>query len=160
MDRFGNRAAEVRDLGVEQARVGRSFFVIVGLVAAIGTAAVYWVGGYLVISTDTFSVGDIVAFALYLPRLYGPLAALANARVQLATSLVSFERVFEVLDLPIEIKDTPGAKPLADIHGEVQFDKVSFSYTAAESSDDAVLTSRDEEDTGPIQQITTRQWAL
>lgn len=160
MDQFNDRAAEVRDLGVEQARIGRSFFVIVGLVAAIGTAAVYWVGGYLVITTDTFSVGDIVAFALYLPRLYGPLAALANARVQLATSLVSFERVFEVLDLPIEIQDSPDAKNIANIHGEVQFDKVSFSYTPNDADDEVILTSRDEADTGPIQTITTRRWAL
>lgn len=155
--RFAERAKTVRDLGIQQARVGRVFFVIVGLVAAIGTAAVYWVGGYLAIQ-GSFLIGDIVAFALYLPRLYGPLAALASARVDLATSLVSFERVFEVLDLPLEVSDAPGARPLPLVRGEVEFDHVSFSYLG--EGEAVTLTSKDGESAGLVRPITDRRWAL
>ncbi|RME45191.1 MAG: ABC transporter ATP-binding protein [Chloroflexi bacterium] len=159
MSRFRGRAREVRDLGVRQALVGRGFFVIIGLVGAVGTAAVYWLGGYLVITTDTFQIGDVVAFALYLPRLYGPLAALANARVQLATSLVSFERVFEVIDLPVEIRDLPGAVTLPAVKGRVEFEHVYFSYTQ-EDRDAAILTSHDGNGSAPVQRISDRRWAL
>jgi len=156
--RFGGHAARVRDYGVRQALIGRSFFVIIGLVAAIGTAAVYWVGGYLTMTTATFQIGDIVAFALYLPRLYGPLSALVNARVSLATSLVSFERVFEVLDLPHEISDAAGARPLPEVRGRVDFDGVYFSYLA--EGEAVTLSSKDDDSPGLIQPITTRRWAL
>ncbi len=155
--RFAERAKTVRDLGIQQARVGRVFFVIVGLVAAVGTAAVYWVGGYLAIQ-GSFLIGDIVAFALYLPRLYGPLAALASARVDLATSLVSFERVFEVLDLPLEVSDAPGARPLPLVRGEVEFDHVSFSYLG--EGEAVTLSSKDGESAGAVRPITDRRWAL
>ncbi|MCO6449948.1 MAG: ABC transporter ATP-binding protein [Caldilineales bacterium] len=158
-ERFSGRAAEVRDLGVRSATIGRSFFVIVGLVAAIGTATVYWLGGYLTI-VGQFQVGDIVAFALYLPRLYGPLAALANARVELATSMVSFERVFEVLDLPHEIADAPDAVELKAVRGVVTFDNVSFSYAQTDDALAPVLTSKHGDDAGPIRPITSRRWAL
>lgn len=156
--KFANRAAEVRDLGIQSARIGRVFFVVVGLVAAIGTAAVYWVGGYLAIQ-GTFQIGDIVAFALYLPRLYGSLAALASARVDLATSLVSFERVFEVLDLPLEVSDALDATPLPPVRGEVTFDHVFFSYLG--EGEMVSLTSKDGESaTNIIRPITDRRWAL
>ncbi|NOZ50458.1 MAG: ABC transporter ATP-binding protein [Chloroflexi bacterium] len=155
--RFSRQAAAVRELGVRSALVGRGFFVVIGLVSAVGTAAVYWVGGYLTIHTPTFQVGDIVAFALYLPRLYGPLSALANTRVQLATSLVSFERVFEMIDLPLEITDAPDGLVLAEVEGKVQFEHVSFAYpdrgpATAEGDEEAIE--------GPIRPITDRQWAL
>lgn len=156
--RFSGHAARVRDYGVRQALIGRSFFVIIGLVAAIGTAAVYWVGGYLTMTTATFQIGDIVAFALYLPRLYGPLSALVNARVSLATSLVSFERVFEVLDLPLEISDAPGASTLPEVRGQVELDGVYFSYLA--EGEAVTLSSKDGDTPGAIQPITTRRWAL
>ena len=84
--------------------IGRWFFLGIGLASAIGTAMVFWVGGYLAIR-NSFSTGTLVAFAAYLGQLYGPLSALVNARVEFATSLVSFERVFEVLDLPIEVRE-------------------------------------------------------
>lgn len=159
--RFSRQAAAVRELGVRSALVGRGFFVVIGLVSAVGTAAVYWVGGYLTIHTSTFQVGDIVAFALYLPRLYGPLSALANTRVQLATSLVSFERVFEMIDLPLEITDAPDRLVLAEVDGEVQFEHVSFTYpdrspATAEGDEEAI----EEAVEGPIRPITDRQWAL
>ena len=129
--RFRERAAAVRDVGVRQAVIGRWFFMGLGLASSVGTAVVFWSGGMLVLQGE-FSVGTIVAFGAYLTQLYGPLAALTNARVELATSLVSFERVFEVLDLPQEIADLPGAVPLGDVAGHVQFVGVSFSYGEGE----------------------------
>ncbi len=158
--KFSERAGKVRDLGVRSALVGRGFFVVVGLVAAMGTAVVYWLGGYLAITTTTFQVGDIVAFAMYLPRLYGPLAALASARVDLATSLVSFERVFEVLDLPLEVADAPDARPLPPVAGEVAFESVSFSYLDEVAGETPILTPREGDASGPIRPITSRRWAV
>ncbi|MEE8120468.1 MAG: ABC transporter ATP-binding protein, partial [Anaerolineales bacterium] len=102
VERFTERAAEVRDTGIRQAVIGRWFFLTLSLVGAVGTALVFWAGGILVLR-DVFTIGTIVAFSAYLRDLYGPLMAMTNARVEFATSLVSFERVFEVLDLPIEI---------------------------------------------------------
>ncbi len=89
----------MRDLGVRRAVMGSIFFVIIGLVSAVGTALVYGIGGYLVIQR-AFTIGTIVAFGAYLSNLYGALQGLANAPVDFATSMVSFERVFEVIDLP------------------------------------------------------------
>ena len=100
--RFRERAANVRDIGIRRAVVGSSFFVIFGLVTAVGTALVYGLGGYFVI-TDVFTIGTIVAFGSYLGQLYGTLQGLAGAPVEFSTSMVSFERVFEVLDLPHDI---------------------------------------------------------
>jgi ATP-binding cassette subfamily B protein len=125
--RFKERAGEVRNLGVRQAVMGAMFFVIIGLVSAVGSALVFGYGGYLVIS-GAFTVGTIVAFGAYLGTLYGALQGLANAPVNFATSLVSFERVFEVIDLPREIDEKPGAYPLRDARGALKFDDVSFRY--------------------------------
>lgn len=125
--RFAERAAKVRDVGVRQALIGRWFFLGLSLVSAVGTAVVFWIGGHLVLS-GAFSVGTIVAFGAYLTQLYGPLTALTNARVEFATSMVSFERVFEVLDLAEEIVDRPGAIALDRVAGEIRFEDVSFSY--------------------------------
>ncbi|MDP8923471.1 MAG: ABC transporter ATP-binding protein/permease [Chloroflexota bacterium] len=128
--RFAERALAVRDVGIRQALIGRWFFLGLSLTSAIGTAVVFWAGGYLVL-TDALTIGTVVAFGAYLTQLYGPLSALTNARVELATSLVSFERVFEVLDLPVEIRDRPGALELRRVRGEVRFENVSFDYNAA-----------------------------
>jgi ATP-binding cassette subfamily B protein len=125
--RFQNRAGEVRDLGVRQAVTGAIFFVIIGLVSAVGMALVFGYGGYLVIA-GTFTVGTIVAFGAYLGSLYGALQGLANAPVNFATSLVSFERVFEVIDLPREIDENPDAYELRDVRGALTFEDVSFKY--------------------------------
>ncbi len=127
VDRFRDRASRVRDIGVRQAVVGRWFFLSLGLVGAIGTALVFWLGGYLTVA-GVFTIGTIVAFSAYLRDLYGPLTAMTNARVEFATSMVSFERVFEVLDLPVEISNHPDAIALKDVEGRVQFKNVSFSY--------------------------------
>jgi ATP-binding cassette subfamily B protein len=129
--KFTELSNEVRDIGIRRAVVGRWFFLGLSLTSAIGTALVFWAGGYLVIA-GAFTIGTIVAFTSYLVRLYGPMASLSNARVEFAQSLVSFERVFEVLDLPVEIEDPPGAVALDQIEGYVQFEDVSFSYTAAD----------------------------
>jgi ATP-binding cassette subfamily B protein len=131
--RFRERAGAVRDVGVRQAVIGRWFFLGLSLVGAIGTALVFWIGGHLVLQ-GVFTIGTIVAFSAYLRELYGPLMSMSNARVDFATSMVSFERVFEVLDLPHEICDQVNAIQLKDIRGQVKFDNVSFSYLAAKDA--------------------------
>jgi ATP-binding cassette subfamily B protein len=136
--RFTQRAAAVRDMGIRSALIGRWFFLGLSISSAIGTALVFWVGGQFVLQ-GTFTVGTIVAFAAYLGQLYGPISALTNARVDFATSMVSFERVFEVLDLPIEIAERPDATPLKDVAGRVTFDHVWFSYRNDERSASASL---------------------
>jgi ATP-binding cassette subfamily B protein len=128
--RFTQRASEVRDIGVRQAVIGRWFFLALSLVSAIGTAFVFWLGGYFVLQ-EVFTIGTIVAFSAYLRELYGPLMAMTNARVDFVTSMVSFERVFEVLDLPVEIKDRADAIELSEVEGRVHFENVSFSYVDA-----------------------------
>jgi ATP-binding cassette subfamily B protein len=133
VDRFDERAARVRNIGVQRAVLGTSFFVIVGLLSAVGTALVYGIGGYLVI-LGTFTVGTIVAFGAYLTSLYSSLQGLANAPVDFATSLVSFERVFEVIDLPLDIQEKPGAYELKDVAGELVFEDVSFRYDTDEKA--------------------------
>jgi ATP-binding cassette, subfamily B, bacterial len=126
--RFSHDAAEVRDIGIRSAVVGRWFFMLLSVVSAVGVAAVYWVGSLMVLE-DAFTIGAIVAFGAYLGQLYGPLMALTNAPVEFAQSMVSFERVFEALDIPVEIAERPGAKVLEVVNGRLQFDNVSFSYT-------------------------------
>ena len=130
--RFRERAANVRDIGIRRAVVGSTFFVIFGLVSAIGTALVYGLGGYFVI-TDVFTVGTIVAFGSYLGSLYGSLQGLAGAPVEFSTSMVSFERVFEVIDLPQDIVEKENAIVLHDVNGELEFDNVTFNYRVDES---------------------------
>lgn len=125
--RFQDRAEHVRDAGVERAFAGSQFFMLIGLVSVIGTALVYWIGGHLVID-GAFTVGTIVAFGAYLTQLYGPLQALTNAPVDFATSIVSFERVFEIIDLPLEIDEKANALSLETVRGEIVFDDVTFRY--------------------------------
>jgi ATP-binding cassette subfamily B protein len=130
--RFGARAAAVRGVGIQRAVISTAFFAIVGLVAAVGTAVVYGVGGYLVIR-GAFTVGTIVAFGSYLGNLYGTLQSLSNAPVAFSTSVVSFERVFEVIDLPEDICEQPDAAALPAPRGELVFDGVNFKYELDES---------------------------
>src|SRR5439155_13944150 len=126
-DAFAERAQGVRDIGVRTAIYGRVLFVALGLVAAVGTAVVYFVGGNLAIS-GTISKGTVAAFALYVAQIYNPLAQLTNSRVDVLTALVSFERVFEVLDFPASIADRPGAVDLVDPKGAVDFDHLWFRH--------------------------------
>ncbi|MFY9814582.1 MAG: ABC transporter ATP-binding protein [Dehalococcoidales bacterium] len=126
-NRFKKRAADVRDINVRRAIISASFFVSIGLMGSIGVALVYGFGGYLVIK-QTLTIGTIVALTIYLGTLYNALQVLTNAPVDFATSLVSFERVFEVLDLPQEITEKADAQVLSNVKGVIQFDDVSFHY--------------------------------
>jgi ATP-binding cassette, subfamily B, bacterial len=130
--RFRERAANVRDIGVRRAVLGSTFFMILGLVSAVGMAMVYGLGGYYVI-LGTFTVGTIVAFGSYLGQLYDALQGLASAPVDFSTSMVSFERVFEVLDLPHDIVEKDKAQPLENVKGELAFENVTFTYSVDES---------------------------
>jgi ATP-binding cassette subfamily B protein len=129
-ERFAVRAGRVRDIGVRLALFMRVFFVLLGLVAAVGTAVVYWVGGRLVLG-EALSLGTLAAFATYVGQLYTPLTQLTNARVDLMTAFVSFERVFEILDFRPAIADRPGATPLVRPRGAVEFEGVWFRYPSA-----------------------------
>lgn len=127
VEHFDKRAADVRDAGIKRAVLGSQFFVLIGLVSVVGTALVYWVGGMLVIRGE-FTIGDIVAFAAFLAQLYTPLQALTNAPVDFAQSIVSFERVFEIIDLPLEIEEKHDAVHLSAVAGALAFEDVSFRY--------------------------------
>ena len=127
VDHFERRAADVREAGIKRAVLGSQFFVLIGLVSVVGTALVYWVGGLLVIE-GVFTIGTIVAFVIYLTQLYTPLQALTNAPVDFAQSIVSFERVFEIIDLPLDIAEADDAIHLDEVEGALAFDDVSFRY--------------------------------
>ncbi len=127
---FSGRAARVRDIGVLSAMYGRFFFTALTLVASLATALVYGLGGWLAF-TGSLSPGDVVALALLLSRLYGPLTALANVRVDVMSAMVSFDRVFEVLDLPPMIREADDAVAVTAEDRSIEFDHVSFSYPAA-----------------------------
>jgi len=129
---FSSRAAKVRDSGVELAVVSRVYYGTLALGGALGTAAVYWLGGHAVID-GSIKIGTLTALVAYVARLYSPLTDLASARVDLLTALVSFDRVFEVLDASRAITDTPGAVPLdagGPVVGRIEVDDVWFRYPA------------------------------
>jgi len=128
---FRGRAARVRDIGVTSAMYGRAFFVALTLVASLAQALVYGLGGYLAIRGE-LSAGTVVTLALLLTRLYGPLTALSNARVDVMSALVSFDRVFEVLDLAPMIDDAPDAAELPSDARSIEFDDVRFAYPSAD----------------------------
>src|SRR5262245_17679257 len=124
---FADRAGRVRDIGVRSAIYGRTFLIGLGMVGAGGVPRVYRAGCNLVIR-GSVSIGPRAALAAYVTRIYQPLTALTNARVDLLSTLVSFERVFEVLDTPNPIQDRPGAVDLVDPEGRIDVDHVSFRY--------------------------------
>jgi len=132
-DDFGVRAGRVRDIGIRTAMLTRWFMTSLTLVSALAQALVYGLGGYLAL-TGQLAPGTVVALALLLTRLYAPLTALANVRVDVMTALVSFERVFEVLDLDPMIQEKPSARALApSAEGvSVEFSDVRFGYPAAD----------------------------
>ena len=129
--RFAADAAGVRDAGVRSAVLSRVFFSAIALVGALGIAAVYWWGGILVID-GAITLGTLVALAALVQRIYQPLTALTNARIDIMTAFVSFDRVFEVLDIRNPIEDRPGAEELRDVRGQVDFDEVWFTYPTAQ----------------------------
>jgi ATP-binding cassette subfamily B protein len=124
---FAVRAGNVRDVGVTTAVYSRVLFVALGLVSAIGSAIVFWIGGNLVIS-GAIPLGTLAAFVLYVDQIYQPLAQLTNSRVDVLTALVSFERVFEVLDFPSAIADRPDATELVAPAGRIELDRVWFRH--------------------------------
>jgi ATP-binding cassette subfamily B protein len=158
---FSGRAGRVRDIGIVSAMYGRIFFTALTLVAALATAMVYGVGGVLAVG-GTLQLGTLVALATLLTRLYGPLTALSNVHVDVMTALVSFDRVFEVLDLKPMIDETLGAEPLraqgaapAGGHSapQVEFDQVTFRYPAAEEVSLASLESIARADASPSKTV-------
>jgi ATP-binding cassette subfamily B protein len=126
-DSFSTSAAGVRDTGVRSAIYGRVFFVALGLVGALGAAAVYGIGAHLVLD-GALTAGTLVAMATLVQRIYQPLTGLTNARIEVMTAFVSFDRVFEVLDAPVSIVDRPGAFDLVEPRGDIVFDHVGFRY--------------------------------
>jgi ATP-binding cassette subfamily B protein len=163
-ERFRQVNRNVRDIGVRRALVGRWFFLGLGIAGAIGTALIYWVGGRLVLR-EALTVGTIVAFAAYLSRLYGPISALSNVQVEFATSMVSFERVFAYLDLPLEIRDRPGAVELREVRGRVRFEGVSFRYQPETPGGttyiNSVAPTRVAKEPEPsLAPVASRPWAL
>jgi ATP-binding cassette subfamily B protein len=149
---FDASAADVRDLGIRIAMVGRIFYSALALVAALATALVYGVGGHLVIS-GSVSVGTLLALSALMGRLYGPLTSLSNVRVDVLTALVSFERVFEVLDLKPMIEDRPDAQPLDGRPASVDFVHVDFRYPRGEEVSLASLESIAVPETRQSQQV-------
>ncbi|ROT29472.1 ABC transporter ATP-binding protein [Micromonospora sp. HM5-17] len=132
--RFAERAERVRDIGIQSAMYSRTFFVAMLLVASLAQALTYGLGGWLAVR-GAVSAGTVVTLALLLTRLYGPLTALSNVRVDVMSALVSFDRVFEVLDLTPAIAEKPGAVPVPRGAGRLEFRDVWFRYpTAAEVS--------------------------
>ena len=128
---FRGRAGRVRDIGIVSAMYGRIFFVALTLVAALAAALVYGVGGVLAVQGN-LDAGTVVSLALLLSRLYGPLTALSNIRVDIMSALVSFDRVFEVLDLKPGIEEHPDAVVLAPGSRSLEFDSVRFTYPSGE----------------------------
>lgn len=124
---FGGKARRVADIGISIALLNRIFFISLTSIAAVATAIAYGVGGHLAIS-KSITVGTLLAITALLARLYGPLTALSNVRVDVMSALVSFERVFEVLDLEPMVKDRADAKTLVTKNPSIEFKNVSFSY--------------------------------
>ena len=128
---FERRAGQVRDIGVRQATYQRFFFIALSLTASLATAFAYGFGGVAAVH-HTLAVGTVVALTLYLTRLYGPLTQLSNLNIDYMSAMVSFERLFEVLDLEPMIKQSPEARIIPDGPAELRFEHVDFSYPGAE----------------------------
>ncbi len=137
---FDTRAAGVRDIGIKQATYQRMYFVGLGLTAALATAFAYGYGGVAVVH-HTLEIGTVVALTAYLARLFAPLTQLSNMHVDLMSAVVSFERVFEVLDIVPMITEAPDAVAIPDAPATIEFDAVRFSYPSAEDVSVASLES-------------------
>ncbi|WP_184289133.1 ABC transporter ATP-binding protein [Nocardiopsis algeriensis] len=149
---FSRRAGRVRDLGVRQAVFGALLFSMLGTLTALATAMVYGIGGLLSIG-GAFEVGTLVALATLMARLYGPVTSLSNVHVEIMTALVSFDRVFEVLDVEPRIKEAPDARPLPEGPLSVEFDGVSFRYPGAEEVSVASLEAAPQAQSGGDTQV-------
>lgn len=124
---FANRAGRVRDIGIRSALFSQAFIISLTTLGALGTAVTYWVGGSLAIS-GTITIGTLASMGVLVAQLYGPLAQLTNARVDVMSAFVSFERVFEVVDAPDPLADAPDAEELDNVDGHLAFRGVSFRY--------------------------------
>lgn len=151
-DQFATRAASVRDIGIRSAMYSRWFMVMMGLVGAIGTAAVYLLGGLQVIDAK-ITIGTLVALTALVTRIYDPLTSLTNARVDVMSAFVSFERVFEVLDSTNPIQDRPDAVELTSPAGAIRFADVSFRYPGPSEGTIASL----ETDGSTVHRVETEQ---
>ena len=138
LDEFSGRADRVRAIGVRAAMYSRVVVIALTLVGAVGTAAIYWIGGQLAIS-GSLTIGTLSAMGILVARIYMPLTSLTNARIDVMSAMVSFERVFEVLDAPITITDKPDATMLDDVKGAIDFDHVTFRYPRADETSVASL---------------------
>ena len=154
---FERRAGQVRDMGVRQATYQRFFFVALSLTASLATAFAYGFGGVQVVR-GTLALGTVVALTAYLARLYGPLTQLSNLNIDYMSAMVSFERLFEVLDLEPMIKESANARPIADGPAQLRFDHVAFSYPGAEevslASLEAVATLDDTPRTAVLHDVS------
>ena len=139
-EHFRAKARRVADIGIKSAMLNRLFFIALTSVAAIATALAYGIGGHLAISGKV-TVGTLLAITALLARLYGPLTALSNVRIDVMTSLVSFERVFEVLDLEPMVKNREGAITYESKNPRLVFDNVGFAYPRAHEISLASLES-------------------
>lgn len=162
LKRYRTVNQNVRDIGLRRALIGRLFSMWLELAGTVGMVLIFWAGGYFVL-TGAISPGSIVAFVAYIFSLYGPISSLSNVQVEFATSMVSFERVFEFLDKPIEINDKPDAMELDNVGGHIQFEDVSFSYLTGDEPEGVKLPSKngangEKEETPAI--IPTRRDAL
>ena len=137
---FSSRARKVANIGISIAMLNRVFFIALTSIASIATAFAYGVGGHLTINRE-ITLGTLLAITTLLVRLYGPLTALSNVRVDVMTALVSFERVFEVLDLVPMVRDKSDAKPVREGSLDISFHNVKFSYPKAEEISLASLES-------------------
>ncbi|MCW5877556.1 MAG: ABC transporter ATP-binding protein [Anaerolineales bacterium] len=154
-ERYRQNNENVRSTGLRRALIGRLFSMWLELAGTIGMVLIFWGGGYFVLQ-GTISSGSIVAFVAYIFSLYGPIASLSNLQVEFATSMVSFERVFEFLDMPIEIQDKPNALTPASVKGDIRFENVSFSYL--DEKELAKLDERSQDDNQVV--VPTRSQAL
>ena len=149
---FSSRARKVADIGITIALLNRIFFVALTSVAAVATAFAYGIGGHLAIS-GTVTVGTLLAITALLSRLYGPLTALSNVRIDVMTALVSFERVFEVLDLEPMVQNSPHAVELRSSQPGIEFKNVTFAYPRAEEISLASLESVSKPETAPSGEV-------
>src|SRR4051812_30100849 len=151
-EKYAAKAGLVRDLGIRISLVTRIFLAIMMLIPALATALVYGIGGALAVN-GALTIGTLTALATLLLRLLGPLQGLSNVRVDVMTALVSFDRVFEVLDLPSTVQEKPGATALAAGSARVEFDQVGFTYPRAEDVSLASLENvarAENRDNGPV----------
>jgi ATP-binding cassette subfamily B protein len=127
--RFEGVNRDLMRLSIRQSMIGRWFFMFISVISTAGPAILYWYGGHLVIDQG-ITLGTVIAFTAYLNRLYGPISSLANLQVNILGSMALFERLFEYLDLPVEIQEKERPVKLRDVQGRIEFDHVTFRYTA------------------------------